>query len=120
MKMTQKTNKRSISAVTGTFKGTSEGDEYTKLQQYTQLTMTKMTFQQALKYIVQIVLLVMYHFVIFWLFPISSNHAIYGEPRCNHLNENTFRKYGCYDFKSNWSLIVFYMIFCAYFTLSAL
>jgi hypothetical protein len=65
-------------------------------------------------------LLISYHLVIFWLFPIASNDAIYGQARCNRNNESTFRKYGCYDFKSNYSLIIFYMIFCVYFWLSAL
>jgi piezo-type mechanosensitive ion channel component 1/2 len=30
----------------------------------------------------QIILLILYHFVIFWLFPIASNEAIYGQPVC--------------------------------------
>lgn len=58
--------------------------------------------------------------MIFWLFPLASNDAIYGKPRCDKSNENTYRQYGCYDFKSNYSLIIFYMIFCVYFWLSAL
>lgn len=65
------------SLMAGTFKAANAADEYNKLKQYTDLTVTKMTFQQVLKWIIQVVLLIVYHFVIFWLFPLASNEAIY-------------------------------------------
>lgn len=105
--------------LSGTFKSGSN-DEYHKLQQYTNLTVTKMTFQQALKWFLQIFLLIIYHFVIFWLFPLASNDAIYGKPYCNKEAVSTFEKYKCFDFKSNIHLAIFYIIFCQYFMLSAL
>jgi Piezo non-specific cation channel, R-Ras-binding domain len=78
-----------------------------------------MTFQQVLKWIIQIVLLFIYHFVIFWLFPLASNDAIYGQPHCNE-QSTMYADYKCFDFKKNGYLIVFYIIFCRYFQLSAL
>lgn len=87
------THKRMTSMVSGTFKSGQPNDEYHKLQQYTNLTVTKMTFQQALKWFIQIVLLILYHAVIFWVFPLVSNDAIYGTPYCNKEAESTFKRY---------------------------
>lgn len=111
---------RRTGSIGGSLRSASPTDEYTKLKQYTELTVTKMTFQQVLKWIIQIILLLAYHVVIFWVFPIASNDAIYGQPHCNRNAESTFKQYGCFDFKSNFHLIFFYIIFCQYFRLSAL
>ncbi len=74
---TTKTQRKMTSLLASTIKNASPEEEYNKLKDYTQLTVTKMTFQQVLKWIIQIVLLILYHFVIFWLFPIASNEALY-------------------------------------------
>lgn len=58
--------------------------------------------------------------LLFWIFPLSSNDAIYGTPYCDTANKNLYEKYGCLSFKQNMYLILFYMIFCYYFMLSAL
>ena len=81
MTKTQHTKKGSVIAQALT--SANPNDEYNKLKQYTELTVTKMTFQQVLKWIIQIILLIAYHVVIFWLFPLASNDAIYGQPHCN-------------------------------------
>lgn len=44
---------------------------------------TRMTPQQVLKWVVQWVLLILYHALVFWIFPLSSNDAIYGTPYCD-------------------------------------
>jgi hypothetical protein len=67
----------------------------------------------------QIVLLIYFHYVIFWLFPIASNEAIYGQSTCNP-ESNAFKDYGCFDFNQNIHLIIFYLLFCEYFRQSAL
>ena len=118
--MTRTQNMRKSSFAPGAPGGQQQSDEFKQLKQYTELTVTKMTFQQVLKWIIQIVLIVAYHIVIFWLFPIASNDAIYGQPHCNKNAQSTYEKYGCYDFKQNIHLIIFYIIFCQYFMLSAL
>ena len=74
-----------------------EKKEYNKLAQYTQLEATYITIQQILKYIMQIVLLLGSHYLIFWLFPVASNEAIYGQPTCKK-TAATYSTYGCYDF----------------------
>ena len=53
------------------------------------------------------------------MFPLASNDALYGNPTCSR-DSSIFKKYGCYDFKENYYLIVFYLIFCLYFMFSAL
>jgi hypothetical protein len=80
---------------------------------------TRMTTQQVMKWIVQWVLLILYHALVFWIFPLSSNDAIYGTPYCDK-SSSQYSKYGCLSFNQNWYLILFYMIFCWYFMLSAL
>ena len=115
---THKSKKMTASLVTS-FKKANPADEYNKLKRYTRLSVTKMTFQQVLKWIIQVVLLFLYHFVIFWLFPLASNEAIYGSPTCQR-DVAAHRTYGCYEFKDNVHLIIFYLIFCRYFQLSAL
>jgi len=57
--------------------------------------------------------------VIFWLFPNASNNAIYGQPICNENDKDNYKNYGCYDFKKNYHLMIFYVIFCIYFMYSA-
>lgn len=52
------------------------------LSEYTKLESTYITIQQVLKWSMQILLLIFYHFIVFWLFPIASNEAIYGQPIC--------------------------------------
>ncbi len=83
-----------------------------------ELQKTRMTPQQVTKYTIQWILLILYHILIFWIFPLNSNDAIYGKPYCDEKSTN-FEKYGCYSFTRNFYLIMFYIIFCAYFTLSA-
>jgi hypothetical protein len=78
-----------------------------------------MTFQQVVKYISLIALILVYHLVIFWIFPLVSNYAIYGQPTCDPTSVS-YTEVGCFNFSSNIYLIIFYLIFCRYFTLSAL
>jgi len=80
---------------------------------------TRMTTQQVMKWVVQWVLLILYHALVFWIFPLSSNDAIYGTPYCD-TSSSQYAKYGCLSFNQNWYLIIFYVIFCWYFMLSAL
>lgn len=84
-----------------------------------QLQHTRMTTQQVMKWVIQWVLLILYHVVVFWFFPLSSNDAIYGTPYCD-TTSSQYSKYGCLSFKQNTYLIIFYLIFCYYFMLSAL
>lgn len=67
------------------------------LSEYTKLETTYITIQQVLKWVMQITLLLVYHYVIFWLFPIASNDAIYGQPTCKR-SSAIFSTYGCFDF----------------------
>lgn len=47
------------------------------------LEQTKMTTQQVMKYFIQWFLLIFYHVLVFWYFPLNSNFAIYGTPTCD-------------------------------------
>lgn len=78
-----------------------------------------MTQQQVFKWLAQWALLIFYHILCFWYFPLSSNIAIYGTPYCL-TTSSQYSKYGCFDFRQNGYLIIFYLIFCYYFMLSAL
>ncbi len=80
---------------------------------------TRMTQQQVFKWLTQWVLLIIYHFLVFWFFPLVSNEAIYGTPYCDS-GSSMYDKYGCYSFKQNGYVIFFYLLFCYYFMLSAL
>jgi hypothetical protein len=83
------------------------------------LVKTRMTTQQVTKFFVQWVLLIIYHALVFWYYPINSNYVIYGTPTCNP-HSKSYASYGCLSFHQNMALIFFYVIFCIYFTLSAI
>ena len=67
----------------------------------------------------QWVLLIMYHILVFWYYPINSNYVIYGTPSCNR-ESKAYANYKCLEFHYNAALFWFYIIFCFYFALSAL
>lgn len=72
-----------------------------------------------MKWAIQIGQLIGCHYIVFWLFPIASNNAIYGQSTCKR-DSNAFETYGCYDFNENFSLIIFYLLYCIYFWISSL
>lgn len=64
--------------------------------------------------------MIIVHLGIFWIIPITGNATLYkGKPYCDANNVNDF-PYGCKNFHDNPFLIVFYVLFCLYFTFSAL
>jgi len=67
---------------------------------------------------VQWIVVVFYHLLIFWFFPLYSNVALFGQPGCIE-GTHEYNAYGCYSFKSNNYLLVLYLIVCYYFTYSA-
>lgn len=81
---------------------------------------TRITAQQKLKFILHWALIIVVHVMIFWYFPISGNKTLYkGQPYCEPKETQQY-PYGCKNFHDNTSLVVFYFLFCCYFTLSAL
>jgi len=81
---------------------------------------TRITAQQKLKFILHWALIIVVHVMIFWYFPISGNKTLYkDQPYCEPKDTQQY-PYGCKNFHDNTSLVVFYFLFCCYFTLSAL
>ena len=67
-----------------------------------------------LKYILQIILLVLVNYIIFWYFPNSGNKKLNGEYICRDTAKQ------CNEATSNIWIAIFYFLFCIYFSLSAL
>lgn len=69
-----------------------------------------------LKYYFQWFLVLFVHFVVFWYLPSKSNNASQGHYYCEADSKNI----KCNEVKDNWSLIIFYLLYCLYFYYSAL
>lgn len=75
----------------------------------------EVTAQQKTKFFLHWIHLIVVHIYIFWYLPITSNLSLYGEPDCK-----AEQRYGCKEFRQNFSLQVFYLGYCVYFAISAL
>ena len=59
------------------------------------------------------------HIQVFWILPISGNLKLYKKPFCDeNMREGDF-DYGCFNFKSSTTMIVYYCLWLVYFWLSA-
>jgi len=69
-----------------------------------------------LKYYLQLFLLIVIHVITFWYFPIKANLNIQVTPFCI-FNADTGSQ--CNEVRKNWTLVVFYLLYCFYFIISA-
>ena len=83
-----------------------------------QLSKTKFNKTLLLKYYLQLFMLVIIHIIVFWYFPIKANKDLQVTPFCQFKDPETGNS--CNEVFMNWTLIIFYLMYCAYFTFSAL
>lgn len=79
---------------------------------------TRINCNQQMKFILHWLVLIFVHWQIFFLIPIQGNMRLYNQPYCNPEDKKQF-PYGCKNFHNNTYLIIFYVLFCIYFALSA-
>jgi hypothetical protein len=82
-----------------------------------QLRKTKFNKTIVLKYYLQALLLIIIHVAVFWYFPIKANKNLQQTGYCDFSDKDTGKN--CNEVFMNWTLIVFYLLYCLYFTLSA-
>lgn len=81
------------------------------------LRQTKFNKTIVLKYYLQLLLLVIIHVAVFWYFPIKANIDLQVTPYCDFSDPQTGKQ--CNEVFMNWTLIIFYLLYCLYFTISA-
>ena len=81
---------------------------------------TKITLAMVSKYYLQILLLLFVHGFVFWYFPIAGNIKLQNYPYCVSRTSQSKDIINCNEFGENWALVVFYMLYCGYFWMSAL
>lgn len=90
------------------------------LQEKYKFETTKVTLAMVSKYYLQIFLLLLVHSFVFWYFPINGNIKLQNYPYCVTKTSQNKDKIACNEFGDNWALVTFYLLYCAYFWVSAL
>jgi hypothetical protein len=80
-------------------------------------SITKITAQQKLKFVLHWFMIIAGHLYIFWYIPITGNYTLYKQPNCN---TDLYEHYGCKNFHNNYFLMGLYFLLCLYMMLSAL
>jgi len=83
------------------------------MQSYKDQMYPNYNYGLLMKFFLQIVLLAVVMYMIFWYFPNGGNVKLIGTPLCSE-NDNQ-----CNDVTSNIWIVFFYLLFCMYFSLSA-
>ena len=88
-----------------------EGDQF-------EVQLSKIRFNRTLllKYYLQLGLLVFIHMT-FWYFPIRTNIVLLNTPFCTFYDPLGNQ---CNEVFMNWTLVVFYLLYCSYFAISAM
>jgi len=81
---------------------------------------TKITLAMVSKFYLQILLLLFVHGFVFWYFPITGNIKLQNYPYCVSKTSSKKDNINCNEFGDNWALIIFYILYCCYFWVSAL
>ena len=83
------------------------------------VSLSKTKFNQTLlaKYYLQLILLILIHIIVFWYFPITANLGSMSTSFCQFKEETDS---DCNEVFQNWTLVVFYLLYCGYFLFSAL
>eukprot|EP01022_Parablepharisma_sp_SALTPOND_P021454 TRINITY_DN424_c0_g1_i1.p1 TRINITY_DN424_c0_g1~~TRINITY_DN424_c0_g1_i1.p1 ORF type:complete len:2708 (-),score=170.36 TRINITY_DN424_c0_g1_i1:63-8186(-) len=92
---------------------TSDELEQLKLQSYKEQMYPNYNYGLLLKFLLQCVLLGLIMYMIFWYFPNEGNVKLLGTPICITTSEQ------CNEVTSNIWIMIFYLLFCVYFALSA-
>lgn len=82
-----------------------------------QLSKTKFNKTLLLKYYLQLFLLILIHVLVFWVWPIKANVDLMATPFCQFTGDQGDK---CNEVFMNWTLVVFYLLYCGYFFVSAL
>jgi len=82
-----------------------------------QLSKTKFNQTLLIKYYLQLALLIIVHILVFWYFPIAANMGLMSTPFCQ-FGDSVGSE--CNEVFMNWTLVVFYLLYCGYFFFSAL
>jgi hypothetical protein len=80
------------------------------------LSKTNFNRTMVLKFYLQLFLLILVHGITFWYFPIKANINLQVTAYCDYSDEITGSK--CNEVFMNWTLIIFYLLYCIYFTVS--
>lgn len=83
------------------------------------LESTKITLAMVSKYYLQLFLLLFVHAFVFWYFPITGNLKLQNYPYCV-TGRSGNSSVNCNEFGENWALVIFYLLYCGYFWVSAL
>lgn len=83
-----------------------------------QLSKTNFNKTMVLKYYLQLFMLLLIHIITFWYFPIKANVDLQVTPYCVFNNPQT--GHSCNEVFMNWTLVLFYLLYCLYFAISAL
>lgn len=85
-----------------------------------EVLLSKTSFNKTIviKYYLQLFLLILIHVVIFWYFPIKANVDLQVTAFCDFSDPNTGNS--CNEVFMNWTLVMFYLLYCTYFAISAL
>ena len=99
------------------FSSSEEEEERRKLERQVVLEQTKITFAIVAKFYLQWILLIIIHGLVFWYFPSMGNKKLQGDYYCD---KSLLPNQKCNEFGGNWSLVVFYLLYCGYFWVSGL
>jgi hypothetical protein len=93
------------------------GEEVEKEQGAVSLSKTSFNKTLVIKYYLQLFLIVVIHIITFWYFPIKANIDLQSTGFCQY-RETTASS--CNEVSKNWTLVVFYLLYCLYFIISGL
>jgi hypothetical protein len=79
-----------------------------------------MTLRNVMKFYFQWIVLILVHFVLFFYLPITGNIKLNQQSYCDENKYGNVPDYKCNDLNKNKTLLVFYILSCAYFFISAL
>ena len=97
--------------------GTKERGESFVYDSELKVQLTDVNYAMVSKYYLQWFMLFLVHFFVFWYWPIRGNRLAQGSDICDPNGANADK---CNDFTDNGYLITYYILYCAYFAISAL
>lgn len=76
---------------------------------------TRMQVSKLMRIVLLWFLIIFYHALIFWYWPLASSLTVYGKPHCDPSMTKQYEQYGCLLFHSSWSLNGLYILVCILF-----
>jgi hypothetical protein len=102
----------------GHLDGSLHDKEDSKQKEDIHIEITDFNSALVLKYYLQVFLLIVVHALVFWFFPTKVNNTLQGHAYCDYEEPDTSKD--CNEVHLNWSLMIFYILYCFYFLFSAL